>query len=277
MNNRTIPIVSDCILVFLGAAALSFVALRFYSGLTASIILSVVFAALSETIFVLLTKKRTRNYILKAKDAEKAEKAMFALCVSKEDELNKFFSSFLKKMQIPFSSENGVIVLSESNAELHYKFTFASVTENEIIEEYKKTAKGRNVLVCGKSFSEESVSLSKRFGGRIILADGGALYSVMKRFEFFPPENENYVRAKKKNVPYLFANFFSRKNAGRFLLYGILLELFGALSFFPVYYSVSGGIFIILSLSVFFFGLKDELPPDNPFRIANGENRAPKL
>ncbi|MDD6927218.1 MAG: hypothetical protein PUJ49_05075, partial [bacterium] len=70
---------------------------------------------------------------------------------------------------------------------------------------------------------------------------------------------------------------FSRKNAGRFLLYGILLELFGALSFFPVYYSVSGGIFIILSLSVFFFGLKDELPTDNPFRIANVENRAPKL
>ena len=276
MNNKIIPFVSDCIFVFLGAASVSFVALRFYSGLTASIILSAVFAALSETIFVLLRKRRTRNYILKTKDAEKAEKAMFSLCVFKEDELNEFFSSFLKKMQIPFFSENGVIVLPESNAELHFKFTFASVTENEIIEEYKKTAKGRNVLVCGKSFSEETISLAKKFGGRIILADGGALYSVMKRFEFFPPESKNFVCAKKKNVSSLFANFFSRKNAGRFLLYGILLELFGSLSFYPVYYSVSGGIFIILSLSVFFFGLKDELPPDNPFRIANVENQKTK-
>lgn len=265
MNNKILPFVFDCIFVFLGGAALGFVVLRFYFGLTASIILTLCFALLTETIFFLLRKKKTKNYIMKTKDREKAESVLFTLGVSKREELNDFFSAFLDKMSVEHFDDKGVIVLSETQTELRYCFSFSPVTENEIIEEYKKTGKGRNVLVCAKSFSEETVALAKRFCGRILLADGGALYSVMKRFDFFPPENKNFS-AQKKKPKIVLANLFSRKNAGRFLLYGILLELFGALSFYPVYYSVTGGIFIILSLAVFFFGLRDELPPDNPFK-----------
>lgn len=269
MNNKIIPFISDCLFVFIGGAALAFVCLRFYLKTPAATIISVIFALMLETVFILIKRKKCVSYALKSKDREKAETALSALCLFNENELNDFFCNLFNKMQIEFTYEKGIIVLKKLNSEVRYCFSFSPVTEKEIIEIYKKSARGKGVIVCGKSFTEETLSLSKRFGGRIKLIDGDTLFSTMKRFELFPPENEKLTFSKKKNHSLFSMRVFCKKNAGKYLLYGILLEVFGMLSFYPVYYSIVGAAFIILSLTAFFFGPKNQTTDENPFTNAD--------
>lgn len=62
---------------------------------------------------------------------------------------------------------------------------------------------------------------------------------------------------KRSLLKALIKSFYNRKNFKRFFLYGVLLFTLSRLTFYPVYYVISGGIFIVNGLIALLFGKND--------------------
>ena len=257
MKNNFLPITVDAIFIFAATFAAAFTVMRFYTKLPIlSVVTAVLFAVLLTALFLSFSSKRKMRYALKRKDAEHLKNVMGALCIMTDTQLNAFFKTLLSRANVNFAEDNGVIVLEEYNAELRYYFTFSEPYGEKIVEFYKQAAKGRGVLVAGREFGERERQLSERFAGRISLADGAALYAAMKRFETYP-EIPDCIRESPRKNKLRLGEAFSKKRAKQYFLYGVSLEFFSFLVFYPVYYIVFGTALIFLSIFCFFFGMKD--------------------
>jgi len=186
------------------------------------------------------------------------------LCLMSDVELTAFFKKLLIKMEVPFECNDEIITLKTTNTEIRYYFSFSKSHEGKVIDFYKQTGKGKNLLVVGREFSGEVATLTSRFGGRISLLDGTNLYLTMKRFEVFPEITYELKTEKQRiNLP---RALLSKKCAKQYFLYGVTLEFFSFFVFFPVYYVCFGALLIIMSIVCLFFGIKDEPEMQNPFR-----------
>ena len=126
MKRTALSAVLDAAFVFAATAAVTFTAVRFYvKYLWAAIVAAIICGAGVTAIFRMAASRKSAAYALKRKDAEKMETTLDALTLMDESALNEFFASLLKKSETPFTDENGVLVLTGTNTELRFYFTFS--------------------------------------------------------------------------------------------------------------------------------------------------------
>lgn len=265
MKGKFLPAVIDAVFVFVGTFAAVFAVLRFYvDGVWVCAAVSAVVAVSVAAAFRALSKRRRRVYALKAADRERLENALNSLSLMTDEELCAYFLRLFELMRLSARAENGRIFLEDRNAEVRFYFTFSPAYAGRVIDFYKETGKGRNLIVLGREFTEEITSLADRFAGRIIPVDGAELYALMKNYEYFPP-----VKAElKKEKPALSLPraLLSKKRAKQYFLYGLTLEFFALFVFYPLYYAVFGAALMALSVACYFFGFAEAPARPNPFR-----------
>ena len=265
MKRTALSAALDAVFIFVATAAAVFTVMRYYfKNIWAAVVPAVLCGTGVAVIFRLIASRKSAAYALKRKDAERMENALDSLCLSGEAALNAYFSALLTKAGTPFTEENGIIVLTETNTELRYYFTFSETYEGRIVEFYKLAGKGRKILVIGREFGEKAFKLTSRFAGRITLLDGAHLYLAMKKYDCFPESEELLKTEKPKlNLP---RALFSKKRARQYLLYGITMEFFSFIVFYPLYYLFFGTALVLFSIICYFFGIENEPPQENPFK-----------
>ncbi len=266
MKKQIIPTALDTLLVFTATAAATFTALRYYLKilwLSAALAAFIGFA--TATLFFVISYGKITRSAMSSRDAEQMARLLDTLCVLSADELSAYFKRLLRNAGVGTYEDNGTLVLRNINAELRYYFTFSEVTEGKIVEFYKQTKAGRNVLVVGRGFDERTKKLSARFAGRIMLADGATLYRAAKKYDVFPSELLNLKEPEREKL--VLKEVFCKKRAKRYLLYGLTLEFFSFFVFYPVYYIFFGGAMIMLSVICFFFGNAPSQEKFNPFNV----------
>ena len=93
------------------------------------------------------------------------------------------------------------------------------------------------------------------------LVDFPKLYFLLKENECLPPlgESEKNVPPKKRiRILAVFVAAFDKKKARTFAFYGILTLILGRFSFYPVYYTVTGCLFLIYAVVTKFFAPRPE-------------------
>lgn len=265
MKKNIIPAVLDVIFVFTATLAAGFTVLRFYlKSFWGALIPGILLALLTALLFRSVSRRKDVAYSLKAADSARMDEVINTLCLMTDKELNSFFKSLFEKMRLPFKIEESGLYLTEINAEVRFCLTFSKVYEGMITDLYKRTERGRRLIVVGSAFSEEVLQLTSRFADRIRLVDGANLYLTLKRFELFPEVKDTPLPKKQRlNLP---RALFNKKRAKQYFLYGLTLEFFSFFVFYPVYYVCFGAALILLSIACFFFGIKDEPEMKNPFR-----------
>lgn len=261
---RKIPVILDGALVFFAGGLAAFSVLRFYSTLAVSAVFALLVAALVLSLYILVSKRRSTKFALKARDMDEYERVMTSLCLMTEKELADYFCDLLSKMRLPFTREGDLIALTEKKAEIRFLFTFGEAYEGKIIDMYKETGKGLGLIVAGREFGEGQRKLTDRFAGRITLVGGEELFLLMKRFELMPPVKEE-LKSERTHFS-LPRALFSRRRAAQYFLYGLTLEFFGLFVFYPIYYVCFGAALMTFSLVCLFFGIRDNPARDNPFR-----------
>lgn len=264
MKKRLIPAILDTAFVFIATFAIVFTLIRFYSFFWLALVVAIIFAFACAIIFRLISARRCAKYSLKTADADKMERTLNTFCLMTEEELISFFITLLDKMEVPYTVNKKGLTLTSNNTCIKFYFTFSKAYEGKIIEFYKNTDEGKNLMVIGRDFSEDVIGLTQRFAGRIKLLDGATLYLTLKRFEVFPKEKLEFKKVKPTlNVP---KSLFNKKNAKRYFFYGLLLQFFSFFVYYPVYYVCFGAGMMIFSVICFFFGLQDLPKSNNPFK-----------
>lgn len=261
MKNIKISIVLDTAFVFFAVGIFMTVLLRFYgTNLSISLILSLIIALGVASMWYHFARKKHLKYNLKKTEEEKLVKIINELCLISDEKRIAFFSELLNNAGLKHIVREKTLYISEKKTVVGFYYTFLQPHEKYVIELYKKLGKGQSLIIFGNNWNNDFLRLSERFGGRIRLIGEAELFTLMKKYNTELPITNKLKEEKKKDF-ILFKLLFNKKRANAFFLYGVTLLFLSLIVFYPIYYLVCGGIFILYSVICKMFG-KTEVSAD---------------
>ena len=243
--------ISDGIFVFLASFFTAFVSSYYFlkNNVTA-IVLSIPVALIVFCAYTLIKRKKKGKLQIKREDEERFLKCLNALCfMSKQEWENLVFLTLERLGKNPAKVDFGIAY--EDNF-VYVKFTYEQIGLSEIVKAYKKTPKSKNLIFIGTAFSTECEDFVLGFEKRIRLLPLSEFFPLMKKADSLP---EGGFLPKKKKVGFLtlLKGTFKKGKAKTYALYGAFLLIMSNFVFYPLWYIISGSIFLIYAITIKFF------------------------
>ena len=223
-----------------------YVLTRFIKG-AGVIIVSALFAAGAMLVAFSLSKRRAGK-IRSSKTAKKSfYQRMYNLYLCTDDEIGAIFSAVLRELDICATVSGRHMSLADGT-KVCAPLLPDPLTQDEIVREHRSDPNNK-LIVISSSFSPAAVSLASSIGVKLVSAETFARFLDEKGLLATSADE-----IKKPALKERLSVFFYRKSGRRFLLYGVFLCAVSRLVFYPVYYLVTGTIFIVYGLIAAFFG-----------------------
>lgn len=193
--------------------------------------------------------KREKLLSLKGMNESKSQ-LQLKLALLKKTQLIELFKDLFDKKTVNYTIDNGSFIINEKRLELI--FTFEPLSAQQIIDVKNKfESDDFKLVIVGSIFTDSAIMLAKQCSISLI--------GIEQVFNFIKETNsqlisENVIKKSKKR----FSNFFSSNHARKYIFYGIVLDVMGIVSFYPLYYFLFGTFFIISGLVSLFFGHKEQ-------------------
>lgn len=247
MKNLSLSILSDAIL---SLAAILIALLCIFRSLGLNFPLALFFAFVAAACFsAAITVRNTAKRKRRLDDGNvKAEKRSLAntLSLIKNSELIDLFAGIFEIRGIKLTKTDGA--LETENLTLIPLFAPESLTATGVADAVKRSASaGKTAVVISSSYTSEAIRFAAESGVKLVGLD--EVFSLFK--EHAPEFIKSERRAAKR---YEFKRFFEKQNSGKLVFYGVMLCIFGFFAFYPVYYAISGGLFIFAGLTMRFLG-----------------------
>lgn len=246
MRRINLPLVLDTLFAALCAFLLFFTAIRFYTknaalALPFAIAACLIFGALC---FIYISKRQAKTFLISKDEKEKKLLALH-LSLSSDDSV----VSLLQKCLGENAKKRGKTVIVEGQLNF-FIFKMHPLSEDDIAAVIKRKWADKKVIYCVNP-SPEAALLAKNFN--IDLKGINEVYSLLKEHALLP---EKYVYEDPPKVRFLtrLHSHFTRKLCAPLFWSGLALLLLSFITFFPLYYIISGSIMIILSLAALIFG-----------------------
>lgn len=243
--------ISDGIFVFGGSFLTAFVvSFYFLKNNVTAIVLSIPVALIVFCAYTLLKRKKKGKLQIKREDEERFLKCLNALCfMSKQEWENIVFTTLERLGKSPIKVDFGIVY--EENF-VQVKFCYGQIGLDEIVKAYKKTPKSKNLIFIGTAFTTESQDFVLGFEKRICLVPLSEFFALMKQTDNLP---EGGFIPKKKKVGFLtlLKGTFKKEKAKTYALYGGFLLIMSRFVFYPLWYIISGSVFLIYAITIKFF------------------------
>lgn len=245
MKRLNLPLVLDTLFAALCAFLLFFTALRFYTksaviGLAFGISASLLFGALG---YLYISSKQKKNMLI-TRDAR--EKKLLSLHLSLSSDY--YIKNLFKKCLGDEARIRGKRIILGGQS-CFFDFKMQPLSEDDIARIIKYKCDNDKVLYCS-TLSHEAAVLAENFSIKLIGIN--EVYKLLKEKELLP-EKYVYEEAKKVNLFKRIKLRFSRKLAAPLFWSGAALIALSYVTFFPIYYIISGGIMLILSAVALIF------------------------
>ncbi len=132
-----------------------------------------------------------------------------------------------------------------------FKFGFETLTKADVVKAFNLT-QDKIVFLCHE-YSDEVKSFADRFNGKIILKDGKYLFNLLKERDLLPKNDFSGVY-NEKNKPIFKKRILQKRNAKKFLFFGVILCFFSLFVPYKFYYVVWGVLMISFSIYLKLFG-----------------------
>ena len=251
MKKYLLPCVTDG--VFLGAIvffASSTVAVYYFGKTFPSYLIAFFCAAIVLSLYTLRVKRKVSFLNLKAADEKNMRGATQAMLLADDKTILTVFTDYFTKIGKRPMVQNSCLVFGENF--VAWKIVYDPLTVNDVIECYKKTPQGKNLLLIGNEFSEKALTFASGFGGRIRAIPLSTVLPAVREYGCLP-ETDFPRLPEKKPFRAFFRNSFERKKGKKYALYGVLLLLLSNFVFYPVWYIASGCALVVYACAVALF------------------------
>ena len=251
MKKYLLPYVTDG--VFLGAIvffASSTVAVYYFGKKSPSYLISFFCAVTVLALYALRVQKKVSALNLKLTDEKNMRGATQAMLLADDKTVMTVFTDYFTGIGKQPREENGYLVSGENF--ISWKIVYDPLTVNDVIEFYKKTPQGKNLLLIGNEFSEKALSFASGFGGRIRPIPLAGILPAIREYGCLPETDLPRLPGKKPFRAF-FRNSFDRKKGKKYALYGVLLLLLSNFVFYPVWYIASGCALVVYACAVALF------------------------
>lgn len=238
MKRINFALISDVIFVILCAFAVCFTAIRFYTknAVTALVIAIGTAAAAGICAFFILLAKRRKRMIVSLGESEKKSLSLHLSVCSHASVLNLFKNA----LDGTYTEGNR---LYDENFAYFFNFKLSPISPDDIAEIIKAdTDCGKCVFCCEASPS--ALSFAEDFSIKVVTI--AEIYALLKDKKLLP---EKYAlgNVKKTGVFKRIKKRFSRRLCPPLFFCGLSLLFFSFFTYYPVYYTVFGGLLMALS------------------------------
>lgn len=249
-----ISMISDCLFILLTSFLLFFTFLFYLLKNNAkAIALSLPFSIIVFCIYMILLKSKRGKLKVKREDEKSYIKCVNSLCLSPfEKAKNTVFLTLERLGKKPFMTDTGILCEDDF---FFINFTYDSITTGGITEAYKKTPQGKNLVYVGVTFSDDAIAFTEGFLNRIKLLPLSELFVYMKKHCTIP-DGGFVPNVKKIGFLSMLKGTFDKGKAKKFALYGGFLLIMSRFVFFPIWYIISGSLFLIYAITIKFFAPK---------------------
>ncbi len=238
MKRLNLPLVLDTLFAAMCAFLLFFTAIRFY---TQSAVIALVFGISASLLFgalgYLYISAKQKKTMLITRDEKQKKLLALHLSLSADDYIKKLLQSCLEGAKI----RGKRLILGEQCC--FYDFKMQPLTEDDIARVIKYKWEKDKILYCVR-LSPEAAVLAENFSIKVIGIDG--VYKLLSENKQMP-EKFVYEDAKKISFFKKIKLRFSRRLAAPLFWSGAALIALSYITFFPIYYIISGGIMLILA------------------------------
>lgn len=165
---------------------------------------------------------------------------------------NLFFKAYSDDLKNPEKRKNAIF-LPQDNLLVVLLFGFKPTTKVEIVKAFNALNEGEKAVILSTEFTKEIKDFSLRFGNRLTLLESEEVYKILKKHDNLPdtvlllPEA---TATKKFHTP----KIFYKKNAKRFLGFGVMFLFMSYFVPLKIYYLICSGIMLIFGLILTLFG-----------------------
>lgn len=238
MKKINFALVSDVLFFTLCAFIISFTAIRFYvhKAVTALVSACGIALAVGVIAFFVLYAKRKKFLIASLGDSEKKSLSLhLSTCNA-----GAIKSLFIKALDGSFVLNNR---LQDEKEEFFFNFKMSPLSPDDIADVIRADAdKPKRIFCC--EISPAALSLAEDFSIKITTVP--EIYALLKERKLLP---EKYALGdiKKPNFFKRVKKRFNRKLCLPLFLCGFTLLFYSFFTFYPIYYTVAGGILLALS------------------------------
>ena len=254
MSKIRISSISDGLFIIFSSFLTSFtIAFYMLKNNVTAILISIPISVITFSLYRLIIKKKKGVLTVKKEDEERFLKCTSALCLASDLQNTKRVFSTLERLgKKPFLTEDGILCGGDF---FFTSFSYDPVTVNGVVNAYKKTPKGNNLVYLGIIFSNDAIAFTDGFSNRIKLITLSEFFPLLKKAQTLP---EGGFLPNKKKIGFLnlLKATFSKGKARTFATYGSFLLIMSRFVFFPIWYIISGSIFLIYAITVKFFAPK---------------------
>ena len=244
-----VSIFFDGIGVFVGLFVLAIILLNYFIPYPYTVIISICTSAIL-TVFAVKRMTFTRGKKHKqTAEKKKNAKIVTALNLMKKQDLDKLL---LKALEVSDQkSINGGFYSKEKNKGYLFKFGFEKPSKADVVKAFN--IGGESAEIYADTFDKEVQEFTERFNGKVILLDGIKTANLLSQKNLLPSEDYcNFYTENRK--PILKKELLYKKNAKKFLIFGVTFCLFSFFAPIKIYYLISGGLMISYSIFLMLYG-----------------------
>lgn len=239
MKRINLPLILDAVFAGVCAFLLFFTAVRFYTrsaawGLAFGIIALILFGALA---YVYISRKQNKKLLLSKDERDKKLLALH-LSLSPDGYIRRLFCNL-------FGDEAKISGKKVVYADTAYFFNFKMqpMTEDDVAAVIKYRFDGKKKIYCNRT-SPEAAALAASFSIGVSQIDDA--FAALKEKKLLP---EKYVYEDPAKIGFFkkIKSRFNRKLCAPLFWSGTGLLLLSYLTFYPIYYIVSGSVLLLLS------------------------------
>ena len=245
MKKLTFSIVADAIFLFLGGGLLLFILLRFWLSAPLALAISLLAAFAAST---LSARRKSRKYA-----GSTVKKSEEKACAALIEALPLLAGSALDGVRRALRAYANAPAEGEEKSETvrcRFAFRYAPFSRDDAAELLRAARPAGAVFSA--EFDAEAKSMLESRGIRAV--GGAEIYRALSEANALPALPDRPAKPKWHE---LFRATFRKSRAGQFLVLGITLLAFSMIVPFPVYYLVSGGLFVLYALTARLFGKAD--------------------
>ena len=257
MFKYKLPYLSDGIFVFITSFFLSFTIFNFYIGIRwAAIILSLDLTVAITMLYAFNAKKKYGKLTIKFSDRKKAENLLDFLCLSSDEIIAKKISEHLKNndFEVIYTEKYKIRCKDKT---IFYVFKYDDVSKQDIADVFKSKDRDEQIELWCVKISDEAMKFAEKiFGKHIKIVDFKMIFQMFYTDKIQPltlPQTKD-----KKAFLLSLKQSFDRKKSKGYAVYGVALLAMSYFVFSPLWYIISGSLFVIYALIVRFFAPSDK-------------------
>lgn len=217
-----------------------------------SLALSITLSLLFALTYFFISKKKFNAKRLKNKETKSVEELMIELNFFSKQNLYSTFTKAFQAQNKTVVKVNRGLYLKEDKTLIFLVFSFEGVSKEDVLKAYNMLKKEDKCLIYASFCSPETEKFIERFGGVIKLENKKNIYSLLLEASLLP--KCTHILLDYNDTKKTFKNYFNKKNAKRFLSFGIILVVMSFFVYYKLYYLIFGIIFLIFSSVSLLFG-----------------------